>query len=129
MKVVNAEVHGWAKLRTVTFRRDLGCVAVQPRIFGEGIARDQCRDGMRNLIRWDDLFRLEWDHVKEQLAAGKRPPNDEAHGVMVCAWHHRLSTQWRTDTTEHRQVLRRYLADHYPDVWAEWLANFATPLP
>lgn len=63
---------------------------------------------------WNDIFRLEWDHVRHGLAGPRF--DDEAHGVMVCPWHHRGSG-WRIDTKEHRAALRVYLTSKYPEVW------------
>jgi hypothetical protein len=118
VELVSAANDGWSKLRLTTTRRDGGCVAVQPKVMGEQIATDLCRNGHGWVIRYDDLFQLEWDHVKEFLATSLRAPHDEAHGVSVCAWHHR-GTGWRSDSQEHRQKIREYLAKLYPDVWAD----------
>lgn len=87
---------------------------MQPAIFGEDIATDQCRGLMGYLIAWDDLFKMEWDHVTDD---GGIRRDDEAHGVTVCPWHHRGSG-WRIDTKPHRAKLRDMLRTLYPAEWA-----------
>lgn len=115
--MMTAEADGWESVRRATFRRDIGCIAGQPRIFGVNIAPDMCKDAFGNPMRWDEWRLLEWDHVKEDLRAGVKAPNDEAHGVAVCPWHHRLSQRWRSDSKAHRAAIRDWLARHYPEVW------------
>lgn len=105
MVLISAKEHGWVALRLRTFRRDGGCIANSEAVFGKEIAPDRC-DGD-----------LEFDHVRHGLAG--RRIDDEAHGVTVCAWHHRLSQEWRSDTKVHRAAQRRYLANLYPDVWKD----------
>jgi len=112
--VITAAIDGWTKLRWTVFQRDGGCVAVQPRIFGDDIARDECRNTAGWLIRWNDIFQMEWDHVTDR---GGIRRDDEAHGVTVCPWHHRGSG-WRIDTKERRAKLREVLSDLYPAVWS-----------
>jgi len=112
--VITAAIDGWTKLRWTVFQRDGGCVAVQPRIFGDDIARDECRNAAGWLIRWNDIFQMEWDHVTDR---GGIRRDDEAHGVTVCPWHHRGSG-WRIDTKERRAKLREVLSDLYPAVWS-----------
>lgn len=111
MELVTA-ADGWAKLRLVTFTRDKGCVAVQPRVMGALAATDLCRDENGWLISWNDLFRMEWDHVKQNFLRY----DDEAHGITVCPWHHR-GDRWRIDTKAHRERVRAYLESLYPAVW------------
>lgn len=115
--MITAEKDGWPKLRLTVFTRDGGCVAVQPRIFGKDAATDFCRNVYGYVIPWDDIFQMEWDHVKEQLGMQLRASNDEAHGITVCPHHHRTSNGWRIDSAEHRQTIRGWLAKHYPEVW------------
>lgn len=117
MEVLTAETHGWPAVRRATFSRDRGCVAVQSRIYGDDVAPDLCRNQYGQAVRWDDPTQLEWDHVKESQAMGVKAPDDSAHGVMVCAWHHRLSNRWRIDSWVHRQKIRDWLRSHYPGVW------------
>lgn len=112
--VVTAVADGWTRLRWVVFQRDGGCVAVRPSIFGEDAAKDQCRGAHGWLIRWNDLFQMEWDHVTDD---GGIRRDDEAHGVTVCPWHHRGS-HWRIDTKIRRAVLRDHLRRLYPEAWA-----------
>lgn len=107
MDLINAEQHGWSWLREQTFARDGGCIAVQSRIMGDRVAPDGCTGP------------LEWDHVKEQLKAGQKAPDDEAHGVTVCAWHHRHSRSWRSDSKVNRERIREYLRGVYPTVWTK----------
>lgn len=104
---------GWTAVRLATFRRDLGCVATQWRIFGKDIAPDLCKDAFGNPISWDQYPLLEFDHVSRDRVRY----DDEGHGVMVCPWHHRLSQRWRSDSKTHRSALRAWLAKHYPEVW------------
>lgn len=60
---------------------------------------------------------LEFDHVKERLGAAFKAPNDEAHGITVCSWHHRHSRSWRSDSKANRTLIREYLRRLYPAVW------------
>ena len=90
-------------------------MAVNPEIMGPEVAPDQCRDVNGWLMPWNDIWKLEWDHVRAGYA-GKRI-NDEAHGVTACPWHHR-GDGWRVDSKAHRQILRDYLARLYPAQWA-----------
>lgn len=109
---------GWVQVRSAVFKRDVGCVATQWRIFGNNIAPDMCRSRWGTPIEWDDWSELEFDHVKENLEASNKAPDDEAHGVAVCPWHHRLSQVWRSDSKFHRERLRDWLAKAYPEVWS-----------
>lgn len=115
--MITAVRDGWTELRRVTFRRDGGCLAVRVDVFGSDIAPDMCQDGFGNPILWYDLSKMEFDHVKEQLGTAKKAPDDEAHGITVCPWHHRLSQQWRSDSARHRIAERDWLRKHYPEVW------------
>ena len=105
MDLITAEHDGWSWLREHTFRRDGGCIAPQRSIMGDLVAPDGCTGP------------LEWDHVKEHLKAGAKAPNDEAHGVTVCSWHHRYSRSWRSDSKVNRARIREYLRGVYPSVW------------
>ncbi len=104
--LITAEQHGWSWLRQQVFARDGGCISQQSRIFGKQTAPDACTGP------------LEFDHVKEHLKAGAKAPNDEAHGVTVCAWHHRHSKHWRSDQKANRIFIRAYLRGVYPTVWS-----------
>lgn len=109
---------GWPRLKLVVAARDGGCLATHRGVFGDDVAPDMCRDARGYLMTSTDYFRLEFDHVKEQQAMALRAPNDEAHGIAVCPWHHRLSREWRSDTAAHRAVIRDYLRRLYPREWA-----------
>ena len=112
---------GWPAVRMAVFQRDGGCIANRADIFGKDVAQDHCRNNYaRPLI---DAMECEFDHVKEQQAMGIKAPDDEAHGVAACAWHHRLSQAWRSDSAAHRGLIRRYLARLYPAVWQELLSD------
>lgn len=115
MELITREKDGWPKLRILTFQRDGGCVAVNPAIFGADVATDQCRDRNDWLIPWNDLFKMEWNHVREQ--PGGTRYDDIAHGITVCPWHHRGSG-WRIDTRPHMERVRAHLSALYPDHWA-----------
>jgi hypothetical protein len=114
VELVSAARDGWTKLRWTVFRRDGGCAAVQPRYFRDDVATDQCRGKHGWLIRWDDVFQMEWDHVRDDRG---RRVDDEAHGITVCPWHHRGSS-WRIDTKERRARIRDVLRALYPEAWA-----------
>lgn len=115
--IVAVETHGWTVVRSAVFGRDGGCVATQPRIFGSDVAPDRCRGRFGQDVEWDDWDQLEFDHVRPH--SGGARPDDEAHGVAVCPWHHRLSQVWRSDSRRHREALRSWLASHYPDAWPD----------
>lgn len=104
---------GWTAVRWAVLNRDGGCIAVQPRVFGDDVARDQCRGTHGWLIPWDSAFQLEIDHVTD---FGGIRRDDEAHLVAVCPVHHRGSG-WRIDTKERRAVLRDHLRRLYPAAW------------
>ncbi len=112
--VLTAAADGWFVLRAAVFRRDRGCVAVQSDWFGDGVATDQCRDARGYLIRWDDIFRMEADHVTDD---GGIRRDDEAHLITVCAWHHRGSG-WRIDTKARRARARDVMRALYPAEWS-----------
>lgn len=113
MELITAK-DGWPKLRLLTFTRDGGCVAARPDVMGPLVATDQCRDRNGWLIPWNDLFRMEWDHVREQSGGARL--DDIAHGITVCPWHHR-GDGWRSDSAIHREAIRAYLRRLYPDHW------------
>jgi hypothetical protein len=99
-------VTDWPALKEAVNRRERGCIARRRDIFGADIASDRCDGGT-----------LEFDHIREDI--GGQRYDDEAHGIAVCGWHHRLSAKWRSDSKEHRAVERAYLAKLYPTVWEE----------
>lgn len=127
MRLISAEVDGWMALKERVAERDKVCLATRSDVFGKDIATDLCRNGMGWVIREDNWRDMEFEHVKEELGMSLKAKDDEAHGVLCCGWHHRLSTQWRIDTAAHREKVREYLARHYPEVWAEFLALQALP--
>lgn len=84
------------------------CSALNRAIFGFGnTAHDLCQGP------------IELDHIREE--SGGERKDDPAHLLPFCAWHHRLSQEWRSDSTKHREAERRWLANHYPLEWVEWL--------
>jgi hypothetical protein len=109
--VITAETDGWTALRWAVLTRDGECLA----------AKLGAPDGCQNKFGWDqrsdDLTQLELDHIKEQAMMGRKAPDDEAHLVSMCAWHHRLGLAGATWATSHRRELRAYLAQRYPQVW------------
>lgn len=105
---------GWDAVRQAVFRRDVGCIAHQSRIFGQDTATDACADTWGNVIDGLGFEVLEFDHVTQH---GVRY-DDEAHGVSVCPRHHRLSRVWRSDSRVHRALERGWLHKHYPEVWS-----------
>lgn len=109
---------GWPAVRLAVFRRDRGCIAVNQQVFGADTAPDLCANKFGTRIDPADWDLLEFDHVKEGLG-GPKAPDDEAHGVAVCPWHHRLSSVWRSDSALHRLAERAWLARHYPAVWGQ----------
>ena len=107
---------GWKAVRRAVFARDGGCVATNRQFSTDWVAVDDpCRDGFGNELRYGDWDHLEFDHVREKLGGARL--DDEAHGIGVCPWHHRLSTYWRSDTSYHRAAAREWLRKHYPEVW------------
>jgi hypothetical protein len=114
VELVSAARDGWTKLRWTVFKRDGGCVATSRLWFRDDTAPDQCRNKAGWLIKWDDIFQMEPDHVTDW---GGIRRDDEAHLITVCPWHHRGS-QWRIDTKERRQREREVLSGLYPEAWA-----------
>lgn len=128
MGLVTAATDGWTDLRWLVLRRDGGCVARQVDKVGIEVATDECQNANGWPMLWDDVFQLELDHVKEQpnvgavvkkrLAKGStKAPDDEAHLVAICPWHHRGGKAGATWATSHRPALRKMLARLYPEVW------------
>lgn len=91
----------WEALRRKVFNRDLGCIV--PYVDPEN---DRPCKGMPTL-----------DHVPERgkNALGKKAPDDEAHLVTVCAYHH--TGQLWPET--HRELERAYLARWWPQYHGE----------
>lgn len=79
------------------------CSALNRAIFGADVARDGCQG------------QLELDHVREDLGGERK--DDAAHLLPFCSWHHRLSQEWRSDSSKHRATERDYLARKYPEAW------------
>lgn len=113
--MMTVEQDGWPAVRHAVFWRDGGCIAHRADIFGADVAPDHCRNSYAQPLR--NGRECEWDHVKERSAMGMKAPDDEAHGVTVCAWHHRLSQKWRSDSAAHRGQIRAYLTRLYPEIW------------
>lgn len=99
--LINAEEDGWACLRPSVLGRDGGCMA--PQLDPDA---GECSG------------RLTLDHVKEELAMGAKAPDDEAHLVTLCLFHHVETSAGANWATSHRTLLRRYLSGLYPDTWA-----------
>jgi hypothetical protein len=108
--VITAEQDGWPTLRRTVLLRDGGCVGAQ-----HGDPRP-CRDRF-GLHDYDDLDRLQLDHVNLFSTKGRKPPHAEAFLVSQCELHH------ATWATAHRDDARAYLAKRYPEAWAAWLAR------
>lgn len=93
---MSVESHGWEALRRKVFNRDMGCIVptVDPR---NGYP---CK-GMPTL-----------DHVPERgkNALGTKAPDDEAHLVVICTYHH-TGRNWPEG---HREQERAYLAKWWP---------------
>lgn len=111
--MLTVERDGWPEVRHAVLRRDAGCIANQHRIFGGDLAIDACANKWGTPLEGLALDQLELDHVTQN---GVRY-DDEAHLVSVCAWHHRLSQVWRSDSRFHRALERGWLAKQYPEAW------------
>lgn len=87
---------GWPLLRLTVFNRDMGCIVpyVDP-------DNDRPCKGMPTL-----------DHVPERgrNGLGMKAPDDEAHLVTVCTYHH-TGQLW---PERHRDLERAYLARWWP---------------
>lgn len=92
----SADSIGWDALRRKVFNRDMGCIVpdIDPH------EQTPCK-GMPTL-----------DHVPERgmNALGRKAPDDEAHLVTICAYHH-TGRQW---PEQHRELERKYLAKWWP---------------
>lgn len=98
------EVTDWPGLRRTLLLRDGPCISNRVDVFGfDGLAQDLCQGPS------------EFDHVTQVHGHLDGRRDDEAHGVMVCAWHHRLAVEWRSDSSEHRAAERAYLTRMYPE--------------
>ncbi len=95
---MSADADGWPALRIRVFNRDMGCIV--PTVDPE--YSYPCK-GMPTL-----------DHVPErgQNGLGTKAPDDEAHLVTVCMYHH-TGRQWPEG---HRELERAYLARWWPEV-------------
>ena len=122
MGLVSAATDGWTALRWAVLKRDGGCVAARMGAPGG------CVNAMGWSIRSDDVMQMELDHVKEQPHVGApivkrtdrhsyKAPDDEAHLVAICSFHHRGGIGGATFATSNRPALREYLAGLYPQVW------------
>lgn len=97
----SADEVGWDQLRLIVFNRDYGCIV--PVI--DRNENTPCK-GMPTL-----------DHVPERgkNALGKKAPDDEAHLVVICSYHH-TGRLW---PETHRELERQYLARWWPDIHGE----------
>lgn len=108
-------------LRWGIFQRDEGCIAVQPDKVGDAVSAEPCRNSANWVIPWNDVFQMEWNHVKEAgaIGLGIKAPDDEAHGVTLCAFHHRGTAAGSNWEAANREAERKYLRSLYPEVWGE----------
>jgi hypothetical protein len=113
VELITRRKDGWPRLRQTVLARDGGCVATSGMWFRTDAATDSCRDEHGLLIRWDNVFKMELDHVRDDRGARL---DDEAHLITVCPWHHRGSA-WRIDTKARRQRERDVLRALYPEHW------------
>lgn len=97
--ILSAQADGWTALRVRVSNRDLGCMA--PRL---DLSENRPCKGMLTL-----------NHVKEEPMMGKKAPDDEAHLVTVCAYHH-IDGGWAT-SRRGLEAQRAYLTRLYPMVW------------
>lgn len=104
---MSAAVDGWDALRLRVFNRDYGCIV--PVVDPDD--NYPCK-GMPTL-----------DHVPERgkNAMGKKAPDDEAHLVVICAYHH----TGRIWPEGHRELERKYLAKWWPDIHGELVLDEA----
>jgi hypothetical protein len=107
-------------IRWAVYRRDGGCIAVQPDKVGkEHLAPDLCRNRLGWLHPWNDLFQMTLEHVRKWAAmGGPKAPDTVEYLVTLCHWHGVQGWELR-----HKTVSRTYLARLYPEVWADWLAT------
>jgi len=81
-------------------RRDGACVLWQ-------LDRDHlCKDAWGTPHKPTDLDRLTMEHVKDELAMGKRAPSDPQHLVALCA-HANIGVPSKAQ----RALLRQYLRE------------------
>lgn len=116
--MISAAKEGWAAVRTAVVQRDHGCIAPRQGLVGKVAASDPCLNKWGEIIGYDALEHLELDHVSEHSTKGRKPPDDEAHLVLLCPHHHRgtgpAGSVW---ATANRDAEREYLRQRYPEVW------------
>lgn len=97
----SADGIGWDTLRQVVWTRDWGCIVP----LADPGETTPCK-GMPTL-----------DHVPARggNALGKKAPDDEAHLVTVCTYHH-TGRLW---PERHRELERAYLAKFWPAIHGE----------
>ena len=88
------------EVREAVLRRDQMCVLWRLD------RRHYCRDGWGNRHDARDLDRLTMEHVKDELAMGKRAPSDPQHLVALCA-HANIGVPSKAQ----RALLRQYLRE------------------
>jgi hypothetical protein len=89
-----------AEVREAVLRRDTCCVLYM-------LDREHvCRDAWGNFQYPDDLDKLTLEHVKDELAMGKRAPSDPQHLVALCA-HANIGVPSKAQ----RAMLRQYLRE------------------
>jgi hypothetical protein len=88
------------EVREAVLRRDQMCVLWQLEVSHE------CKDAWGNYHNPGDLDRLTLEHVKDELAMGKRAPSDPQHLVALCA-HANIGVPSKAQ----RAMLRQYLRE------------------
>jgi len=89
------------EVREAVLRRDQMCVLA---FLDE--SHTYCRDAWGNEHPADDLSKLSLEHVKDELAMGKRAPSDPQHLVALCA-HANIGVPSKAQ----RALLRQYLRE------------------
>jgi hypothetical protein len=82
--------------------RDRGCVLAQ--IVPGHVCMGQWA---REVIPWDAVDLMTFEHVKEGLG-GHKPPLDRWHAVLAC-YH---SNSYTVETSKYRDRIRQWIADH-----------------
>ncbi len=89
-----------SEVREAVLRRDQMCVLAKL------TPGHLCRDAWGNLHYSHDTSRLTLEHVKDELAMGKRAPSDPQHLVALCA-HANIGVPSKAQ----RAMLRQYLRE------------------
>ena len=98
---------------------------VSPQVHAEVIVRDRgcvlagripnhvCRTVFGDMHPWNDVEKLTLEHVKSELAMGKRAPSKVQYLVLLDGF-----TNNKPPSKEERAVMRAYLSDMYPEAWS-----------